>query len=1068
MWSPRRLLLMVFSFALFLGAYQLYAFFLGHYDGLPPLPPEYRSTANGQVNISDNSERYVNRKHEINRMLERAFGPKCQEISRSRSFEIGPPDSRTVFAFDEWSLENGVLRMSNISLANFKKLGAEPGKPAREEILTLQGTEAFITFNQPVKNLYDIKPNLKPTMGHILGKSITLTHNHGTPEAQDDIRIYCEKRIDFVDAQRRIWCDGYVQAVYAEPPEARFVGTGLEITLNTELVARAEEKNQKNSKKEAPLPSAPAEKGSMGISSVKSITLEKDVEFSFMKLSGSLLGGPVGKPDDKKADAAQQQVLPMVISCKESFSYDVQNHIAVFNSKVNASRHRMVQIGTTSKLQSDELHADERLTLELMPPVAKPKTNTKPAGGVEEEMQQFELKRAVATGKKVKIIANEDGLGNGLKAEGIEFICDNVAHEARLRGKDEVVATLAQYDIITQGIIKILLPIKGADDKDPRGLMINGPGEIKLRATAQQPDPYTLASWQRELQWHRTTQEHRIELYGSAVLMHDKMGRMAGEQVKAWLHQEDKTKEPKKPNQQNGLGMTGLDRLDALKRVEVDQRVSVVSSRFMIPQANRLTLNFTTAPADFVLNKAQDGFGVPQPAQDAKPNLLGKPETKTTPAPSTPPMYIQANEIDGEILIVGEKQQVLRRLEAREQVHIERKTEPGKQNGIEIHGQRVEMTMQHSNDLYRIKLYGNKANVNYANNVLEGQVIDLDQAENTVSIPGPGKFSFYTDRDFQGNTLKQAEQVNFNWTTSMRFGGRAAEFTGNVLAEKGEITLSCHSMTITLDRTMSLSGKSEKIQEPQMAAGFESVICTSNTQENGGRTNPVVIEQRIKPGTPERHIVRIEGIQVLFDNSQKKQEIIKVYGPGEINMVRSGKNQLFDMNQNTPAPGAVKPAAQSPSVMMLERIIFEQEAEFRSADGKINFWRNVKMFKVPGDDIGMPLDEKRLPKNGIYIASDRFEANIKQGANNTTLQEAQARGNAEMRMNQSSYVKADLMSYTEEKGQIVMEGLSGNDALAYNQDSPGAPYRIQRAKGFIFFQKTNELRVIDGKSMQIK
>ncbi len=69
MWSPRRLLLMVFSFALFLGAYQLYAFFLGHYDGLPPLPPEYRSTANGQVNISDNSERYVNRKHEINRML---------------------------------------------------------------------------------------------------------------------------------------------------------------------------------------------------------------------------------------------------------------------------------------------------------------------------------------------------------------------------------------------------------------------------------------------------------------------------------------------------------------------------------------------------------------------------------------------------------------------------------------------------------------------------------------------------------------------------------------------------------------------------------------------------------------------------------------------------------------------------------------------------------------------------------------------------------------------------------------------------------------------------------------
>lgn len=1063
MWSPRRLLLMIFSFAVVLGAYQVYAFFLGHYDGLPPLPPEYRNSPNAQLKISDNPDRYVNRQHEINKMLERAFGPKCPEITRSRSFEIGKPENRTVFAFDDWSFENGVLKMTNISLANFKKLEGEAGKPAREEILTLQGTEAIITFNQSVKSYLDIKPNLKPTMGYIIGEEIKLTHNHGTPERQDDISIYCKKRIDFVDAQRRIWSEGHVLAVYAYPPEARFEGTGLEITLNTELVAKAEEKNHKNSKPDVPpLPSSSPEVGTMGISSVKSISLEKDVEFSFMKLSGSLLGGAVGKTEEKK-EATQQPVLPMVIRCKESFTYDVQTNVAVFNSKVNASRHRMVQVGNNSKLQSDELDADERLTLELSPPVNKPKTNTKP-GDVEAEIQQFELKRAVATGKKVKITANEDGQGNGLKAEGIEFICDNVAHEARLRGKDEVIAALSQYDIVAQGVIKILLPTKEAEDKEPRGLVINGPGEIKLRATAQNPDPYTLASWQRELQWHRSTQEHRIELYGSAVLMHEKMGRMAGEQVKAWLHQDNKAKESKPTSSQNSLGMSGFERLDALKRVEVDQRVSVVSSRFMIPQANRLTLNFTAAPEGFVLQKAQDGFGVPQPAAENKPNLLGKPENKNVPASVTPPMYIHASEIDGEIMLVGEKQQVMRRLEAREQVHIERKTEPGKQNGIDIRGQRVEMTLQGSSEFYRCKLYGNKATVNTEKFGLEGQVIDLDQTENTVNIPGPGKFRFFTDRDFQGNSLKQAEQVTFHWITSMRFGGRAAEFTGNVLAEKGDITLSCHSMTITLDRSMSLSGKQEKNQDQQMAAGLESVICTSNTLDNGGRANPVVIEQRIKPGAPDRHIARIEGVQVLFDNSQKNQEIMKVYGPGEVNIVRAGKNQVFDFNQQPQQPGA----AQAAAVMKLNRIVFEQEAEFRKNEGKLNFWRNVKMFQVPGDDVGMVLDEKRLPKDGIYIASDRLEAFFKQGANNTTLQEAVARGNAEMRMNLSSYVKADLMSFTEEKGQVVMEGLGGNDALAYSQDTPGAPYKIHRAKGFIFFLKTNELRVIDGKSIQIK
>ena len=192
---------------------------------------------------------------------------------------------------------------------------------------------------------------------------------------------------------------------------------------------------------------------------------------------------------------------------------------------------------------------------------------------------------------------------------------------------------------------------------------------------------------------------------------------------------------------------------------------------------------------------------------------------------------------------------------------------------------------------------------------------------------------------------------------------------------------------------------------------------------------------------------------------------MKVYGPGEINIVRAGKNQMIDFNASAGQKPASEPGA---SVIKLNRILFEKEAEYRKAEGKLQFWRNVKMFQVPGDDISMPLDEKRLPRNGIYIASDQLQAYFLQGPNNTPLQEAEARGNAEMRMNLSSYVKADLMTYTEEKGQVVMQGLGGNDALAYSQDAPGAPYKIHRAKGFLFYLRTNELRVIDGKSIQIR
>ena len=40
MWTPKRVLILVGGFALFLVGYAIYSYFLGGIDGLPPLPPE--------------------------------------------------------------------------------------------------------------------------------------------------------------------------------------------------------------------------------------------------------------------------------------------------------------------------------------------------------------------------------------------------------------------------------------------------------------------------------------------------------------------------------------------------------------------------------------------------------------------------------------------------------------------------------------------------------------------------------------------------------------------------------------------------------------------------------------------------------------------------------------------------------------------------------------------------------------------------------------------------------------------------------------------------------------------
>lgn len=1075
MLTPRRLLLMIASFVVCFGAYQIYAYFLGHYDGLPPLPPEYRFNPNVTYETGELSEeRYQKQRHEIAKLLERAFGPKCPELNRARTLEIGKPESRTVMAFDDWNLTNGKLRLVKVSIANFKRLPADGKQEEREEIVTMQGDVAVILFNQPIKTFIEFTQKVKPVSGHIESDEIKITHNHGTASRVDDVIIYCKKRIDFNDEQKRIWADDKVQVLYADPVEARFEGVGLEITLASELVNRTEEKAKPKTKPDQAEPA-------LGMSAVKKITLEHDVEFTFFKLNGSFLAGAVAKSEDKpKPEATAIPPQPMIIRCKDQFSYDVPAHLAVFNTRVNAYRHRTVVEGAKTRELFDELDADERLTLELMPPARKPKSTKKPS---DESVEQFELKKAVATGKLVKITANDDRQGSGLYAEGIELVYDNVAQEARLRGKDQVVARLAEYDIFARGMVKILLPANDAADKDPRGLIINGPGEIKLRASARNPDPYTLASWQKELQWHRTLEEHRIELAGSAVLMHEKQGQMSGETVKAWLLPGDGKKKDKKP----GLDTASLEKFDGrLKRVEVDQRVNVMSSRLMVQGANKLTLNFTDAPEGFVLNKPNDApfLQPPVAAKADVPSDKTAVRPPTAPVTPTPPLYLQAAEIDGDILMIGDKQQVLRRLEARENVHIERKTEPGKQNGFDIRGQRLEMSLQGNTDLYRVKLFGNKATLSMEKFGLEGQQIDLDQAENRVTIPGPGKFRFYTEQDFQGRKLLKPELVTFLWDEKMEFGGRAAQFIGNVVTEngdptKGNITLSCYSMTITLDRAMSLAGKDEQpqlsaqLQSPpqQQAVNIESVICISNPQSSGGRVNPVVVEQRYSPNTPQRQIIRIEGVQVVFDNSRKDHEILKVYGPGEVNLVRAGKDQLGDISGLQRSPNVAPQATATPEsvAMKLTRVTFEQEMEYKKNEGTLRFWKSVKTFYVPGEDLSVPLDERRLPKDGIYMACEKMEiATTVDKKTGTNFHEMKASGNTEMRGNQTSYVKADELNFSEEKGIATMSGLNGNDALHYVQERPGSPYTIQRAKSFRYFLKTGEFHGDSVKSIQVK
>ena len=109
----------------------------------------------------------------------------------------------------------------------------------------------------------------------------------------------------------------------------------------------------------------------------------------------------------------------------------------------------------------------------------------------------------------------------------------------------------------------------------------------------------------------------------------------------------------------------------------------------------------------------------------------------------------------------------------------------------------------------------------------------------------------------------------------------------------------------------------------------------------------------------------------------------------------------------------------------------------------------------------------RTPRTSI-VETDMLDVASVRGENNTVLHEVTADGNVLAQLNATTYIKCDKGYYNEHKGQVILEGRNGNDALAYRQPRPGAKHEEQRAKAFIHNMKTGVTDIIDAKSLQVR
>ena len=189
MFTPRRLILYVISLVACVAIYGGYNVVLGRIDGIPPLPAAYY-----ERRVADDADFPTHKGNQIiDVKLQRAFGPDCIELTYNHRLEL--QKNGVIIAMNQVSFDEGRCKLKPFSIAVVKDRGAG----VDPEVYTVHADEAFLLFDEPVKNLPEMGKRRiigcdlvsDPTLLSPDPRShrVTCNHNRGTVDPNDDIML---------------------------------------------------------------------------------------------------------------------------------------------------------------------------------------------------------------------------------------------------------------------------------------------------------------------------------------------------------------------------------------------------------------------------------------------------------------------------------------------------------------------------------------------------------------------------------------------------------------------------------------------------------------------------------------------------------------------------------------------------------------------------------------------------------------------------------------------------------------------------------------------------------------
>lgn len=1069
MWTPKRILILMAGFLFFFTCYSVYSFFLGRYDGLAPLPAEYRPDPQRQAAAL---MPHAGGQNSALSGLKEAFGEKCEEINRS-IFEWRTQG--IIIAYDQRKLlPNGRLLLSKVSVAIFSQTHDE--SKARE-INTIRGEEAEIEFERPIMKPSDISRN-KPIAGELRG-NVILTNNRRSADARDDLRLLTPW-LRYRDDQHRVWTEAEIR-ILDDSCGVIVTATGMDVDL-----IPADERSAKP--QGASKPGGGLTQNTInGVRSVRlfenvRMELPEDGRSNFIHLGQS---GPQKKnaaaaaapPKTPPSSGSAQLSAPpkslVVIESQGPFVYKVEAERAEFADKVKVLRKHEPEIGSETARQPryDQLDCDQ-LVLQFK----RRKKTADAASASGDAMQDFELISARALGKQVDLSSDAEDQTKALKATGVELHYDKAQQRTTMRGGPILNVEMQGYDLTLKGTLTLV-----HGDRMPRAAHAQGPGSLRIfslhNGVQRQERKPILVTWRDRFDWTQEQGMDRLDFAGGGSFEDPEQGRLqANERIIVWV-ETITSSAAVPPNQAASSGQEAVTQNRVPRRLDAMGEVKLFSPQLVIRRTDKMNLRFRTVDASELSgvvpslnmglgsNPPRTGGGEPAPL----PAAAGSPlDGQAAPAPAAAankvPLEMEANWIDADLLQAGNKFD-LEKLTAEGRVHVHQAPRSEEDRAVDLRGERL--TLKRHRAEHVIDLTGAPATVQLDKIWLTGLKIHFDQPLNTVEVNEAGSMRLPSKTDFQGDALGEETELTIRWSQRMYFDGRLAEFLGNVVAEQKQARLTCGKLRVELDRKLSFKEKPPGVKEAP--PGLVRLVGWDG----------VLFEQR---GTRVGEFQRVRGREIELNNQamdvnqpRKVSRKLIVNGPdGVVDILAMGSDTLPIRTNDRPLPPPTPKTPTTPPAsdasaggLKLTRILFEGSLEAYKEQGLVIVRDQAQLFHLPSDSIDVEINTNKLPPGCLWVTSNKLVGRTYRLPNQLEAREFEAHERVLVHA-QEFTAKCDLLKYDDFKDQLILKGLGGNLAIVQRQKVKGAPAEVYKSGQIKFNRKDNTIEVDDFNSIDIR